>query len=150
MDAHGQAVDEFDGSWVRAQREKRGWSQSELATRAGVSYTTVSDIERGQRPQVTARVRMKITQALESSDDNVRGGVDATVVADALTTFAAVLERNQADLRSLEARVAAMEAHGTLQAGGSDGAELSREAALLELQDVADRLKASRLPAPRD
>ncbi len=148
MEAHDQTANAFDGSWVRAQREKRGWSQSELATRAGVSYTTVSDIERGQRPQVTARVRMKITQALESSDDNVRDGVDAAVVADALKTFAAVLERTQADLKALDTRVAALEAQGMSQAGGADGADLSREAAVLELQDVAERLKASRSTMP--
>lgn len=150
MEAHDQTADGFDGSWVRAQREKRGWSQSELATRAGVSYTTVSDIERGQRPQVTARVRMKITQALESSAESVSGGVDATVVADALTTFAAVLERTQADLKALDTRVAALEAQGMSQVAGAEGADLSREAAVLELQDVAERLKASRLVAPRD
>lgn len=148
MEAHDQTADGFDGSWVRAQREKRGWSQSELATRAGVSYTTVSDIERGQRPQVTARVRMKITQALESSADTVSVGVDAAVVADALTTFAAVLERTQADLNALEAHVASLEAQGPPMNAGADGADLSREAAVLELQDVAERLKTSRLLAP--
>ena len=80
MDAHGQAVDEFDGSWVRARREQLGWSQSELAARASVSYTTVSDIERGQRPQVTARVQKKIIQALESSSDAPPvAGLDASL-----------------------------------------------------------------------
>ena len=108
MEAHHRTADDFDGSWVRAHREQLGWSQSELATRAGVSYTTVSDIERGQRPQVTARVRMRITQALESPDDGTDFGIDASIVADALTTLAAVLERTQADLRGLEARVAAL------------------------------------------
>ena len=87
MEAQGRTADDFDGSWVRAHREQHGWSQSELATRAGVSYTTVSDIERGQRPQVTARVRMRITQALESPDDSTDVGLDASIVADALTTI---------------------------------------------------------------
>lgn len=150
MDAHDQATDGFDGSWVRARREQLGWSQSELAARASVSYTTVSDIERGQRPQVTARVQAKITQALEASSDGPATGLGASIVADALTTFAAVLERTQADLQALEGRVAALEAQGPAQTVGSDGAELSREAAVLELQDVAERLKASRLVAPRD
>lgn len=150
MDAHGQAVDEFDGTWVRARREQLGWSQSELAARAGVSYTTVSDIERGQRPQVTARVQAKITQALKASSDSSAAGLDVSIVADALTTFAAVLERIQADLQSLETRIAALEAQGPAYAAGSDGAELSREAAVLELQDVVERLKSSRLVMPRD
>jgi transcriptional regulator with XRE-family HTH domain len=150
MEAHHRTADDFDGSWVRALREQLGWSQSELATRAGVSYTTVSDIERGQRPQVTARVRMRITQALESPADGTDFGIDASIVADALTTLAAVLERTQADLRGLETRVAALETQGAAQAAGSEGADLSREAAVLELQDVAERLKASRLTANRD
>lgn len=150
MDAHNQATDEFDGSWVRARREQLGWSQSELAARASVSYTTVSDIERGQRPQVTARVRLKIIQALEASGDGPAAGLDASVVADALTTFAAVLERTQADLQELETRVAALEAQRSAPSVGSDGAELSREAAVLELQDVTNRLKASRLTVRQD
>jgi transcriptional regulator with XRE-family HTH domain len=132
MDAHHRTADDFDGSWVRAHREQLGWSQSELATRAGVSYTTVSDIERGQRPQVTARVRMRITQALESpSDDGTDFGIDASIVADALTTLAAVLERTQADLQGLETGVAALEAQQVLErrgSVGSDGAELSSSA----------------------
>ena len=144
MEAQDRTADDFDGSWVRAHREQRGWSQSELATRAGVSYTTVSDIERGQRPQVTARVRMRITQALETPDDRSDVGLEASIVADALVTLAAVLERTQNDLRGLESRVAALEAQGSAYAAGPDGAELSREAAVLELQDVAERLKASR------
>ena len=147
MEAQDRTADDFDGSWVRAHREQLGWSQSELATRAGVSYTTVSDIERGQRPQVTARVRMRITQALESPDDSIEVGLEASIVADALTTLAAELERTQADLRGLETRVGALEAQGAAQVSGSDGAGLSREAAVLELQDVAERLKASRLNA---
>lgn len=32
---------------VRAEREKRGWSQSDLATAAGVSRGTVANLERG-------------------------------------------------------------------------------------------------------
>lgn len=83
---------------------------------------------------------MKITQALESSADGVSGGVDAAVVADALTTFAAVLERIQTDLRGLEARVALVETQGPALVDRSDGADLSREAAILELQAVAERL----------
>lgn len=151
MEAQDRTADDFDGSWVRAHREQHGWSQSELATRAGVSYTTVSDIERGQRPQVTARVQKKIIQALESSSDAPPvAGLDASIVADALTTFAAVLERTQADLQELETRVAALEAQRSAPSVGSDGAELSREAAVLELQDVTNRLKASRLTVRQD
>jgi transcriptional regulator with XRE-family HTH domain len=35
------------GPQIRAGRKARGWTQEELARRAGVSRSTISDIERG-------------------------------------------------------------------------------------------------------
>ena len=37
----------MDGPQIRAGRKARGWTQEELARRAGVGRSTISDIERG-------------------------------------------------------------------------------------------------------
>ena len=77
-----------------------------------------------------------------------RGGLDDVIGVIAAHSLLRPLSEGrldaQADLRGLETRVAALEAQGAAQASGSDGADLSREAAVLELQDVAERLRASR------
>lgn len=42
------------GDNVRAQRERRGWSQEQLADRSGIHRTYISGVERGIRnPTVT-------------------------------------------------------------------------------------------------
>lgn len=51
---------------VRAARSLLGWSQQELATRAGVAVSTVADFERGQRSPVPNNA-LAIRQALERS-----------------------------------------------------------------------------------
>jgi HTH-type transcriptional regulator / antitoxin HipB len=48
---------------VRELREKRGWSQSELAAHAGVSRSFVADFEAG-KPTVEASKLFDIFQAL--------------------------------------------------------------------------------------
>lgn len=35
------------GEFIRDERQKRGWTQKDLARRAGVAATTVSDVETG-------------------------------------------------------------------------------------------------------
>jgi y4mF family transcriptional regulator len=48
---------------VRELRDKRGWSQSELATRADVSRSFVADLEAG-KPTVEAAKLFDVFQAL--------------------------------------------------------------------------------------
>lgn len=58
-----RSVKEF-GTLVRAERERRGWSQSELAGRVGVSLPWISQFERGK---ATAQIDLvlKTLAALE-------------------------------------------------------------------------------------
>jgi transcriptional regulator with XRE-family HTH domain len=67
----------YDPNWVkgffsvitieqlRAARGLLGWSQSELAKRAGLSLPTVKRVESGTGPRVSDEARNRIQQALE-------------------------------------------------------------------------------------
>lgn len=46
------------GEEVRRLRRGRGWSQTELATRAGISRQTLSELERGRPPQPSTLERI--------------------------------------------------------------------------------------------
>jgi transcriptional regulator with XRE-family HTH domain len=50
---------------IRAARGLLGWSQSELAKRAGLSLPTVKRVEAGTGPRVSDEARARIQQALE-------------------------------------------------------------------------------------
>ena len=50
---------------VRAARGLLGWSQSELAKRAGLSLPTVKRVEAGMGPRVSDEARARIQKALE-------------------------------------------------------------------------------------
>ncbi|WP_274655601.1 helix-turn-helix domain-containing protein [Paenibacillus humicola] len=50
---------------IREQREKKGWSQLELAEKSGVPQPTLSGIERGERKYPTYENIKKIAIALE-------------------------------------------------------------------------------------
>ena len=54
------------GTRVRALRTKRGWSQEELASRAGLHWTYVGGIERGER-NPSLRNILRLARALQVS-----------------------------------------------------------------------------------
>ncbi len=61
-------LDVSDGlvaSRLQALRRSRGLGKSELADRAGVTYRTVHDLERGRRPRVQEKTLMLIAKGLE-------------------------------------------------------------------------------------
>jgi transcriptional regulator with XRE-family HTH domain len=58
--------DRTSGLVVRALRGRRGWRQSDLAARAGVSQSTISRAERGWLEDLTLRVIRAIFGALEA------------------------------------------------------------------------------------
>ena len=51
---------------IRAARGLLGWSQSELARRAGLSLPTVKRLESGTAARVSSDARARIQRALES------------------------------------------------------------------------------------
>lgn len=62
-----------DGDRIRKRREAAGWSQAELARRAGISRAAVSAIETGRvSPSVTAA--LGLARALDSSVETLFGG----------------------------------------------------------------------------
>ena len=52
---------------LRGARGLLGWSQSKLATRAGLSLPTVKRVEAGLGPRVSDEARNKLRRALESA-----------------------------------------------------------------------------------
>ena len=65
------------GQLLRAARIRRGWRQVDVAARAGVGRTVISDVERGQLGTISIRSLRKIAAALEVRLDLVarwRGG----------------------------------------------------------------------------
>jgi transcriptional regulator with XRE-family HTH domain len=52
---------------LRAARGLLGWSQSELAARAGLSLPTVKRVEAGTGPRVSDEARAKLRRALEAA-----------------------------------------------------------------------------------
>lgn len=57
------------GRRLKAVRETRGLSQSELADKAGVPVVTISHFETGARPSASAATLVKLANALEVSID---------------------------------------------------------------------------------
>jgi transcriptional regulator with XRE-family HTH domain len=52
---------------LRAARSLLGWSQSELAARAGLSLPTVKRLEAGFGPRVSDEARRKLQSAIEAA-----------------------------------------------------------------------------------
>ncbi len=52
---------------LRAARGLLGWSQSQLADRAGLSLPTVKRVETGKGPHVSDEARQKLKNALEAA-----------------------------------------------------------------------------------
>src|SRR5258708_34002262 len=67
---------------LRAARALLGWSQTELASRAGLSLPTVTRVEGGFGPNVSEESRLRLRQALEAAGlqlftSNPPGGASA-------------------------------------------------------------------------
>jgi len=62
---------------VAEEREKLGWTQQELASRAGTSYQTIWRIENGKHKEPGIYVARKIARALRVSMDYLTGVYEA-------------------------------------------------------------------------
>lgn len=61
------------GRICRALRRRRGWTQADLARRAGCHQTTISRIERGHMADLRLAVTRKVFAALDASFDGIVG-----------------------------------------------------------------------------
>ena len=64
------------GQRVQAERHTRGWTQDELATRAGLSAGGIALIEQGRRPNASAPTLEKLAAAFGVSIDYLLSGRD--------------------------------------------------------------------------
>jgi DNA-binding XRE family transcriptional regulator len=65
------------GERLKRLRELRGFSQSELARRAGVTHPVISDLERGVRQDMTVSTAKKLAAALGVSLEMLVGDVES-------------------------------------------------------------------------
>jgi len=57
------------GQRLKERREARGWSQGELAERAGVPYETINRVERGIHQEPRISIAAKLARTLGVSLD---------------------------------------------------------------------------------
>ena len=65
------------GAWVKAERERRGWSQSELARRAGLAQSYISRMEVNARTKPSLKVVEQLARAFEISPEQLMQAVSA-------------------------------------------------------------------------
>ena len=61
------------GERVAKARDKRGWTQQELAERAGVRYETINRIEKGKHVEPRVYVAVALAKALGTTVDYLAG-----------------------------------------------------------------------------
>jgi transcriptional regulator with XRE-family HTH domain len=60
-------------TWVRAERERRGWTQDELAAQAGIDRVEVNAVENGRNKGTSSRIRDGLTKAFGKAPPSARG-----------------------------------------------------------------------------
>jgi transcriptional regulator with XRE-family HTH domain len=66
-------VEQF-GHNLRALRVEKGWTQEQLADRAGLAPVQISRVERGVR-EIRLTTLLRLIEALETSPDRILDGV---------------------------------------------------------------------------
>lgn len=61
--------------WVKAERERRGWTQQQLADAAGLNRVEANALETGRNKGSTLRIRVALARAFGIHVDEVGGGV---------------------------------------------------------------------------
>jgi transcriptional regulator with XRE-family HTH domain len=64
------------GDRIKRERERRGWSQNELARQAQVRQAQLSEVESGKRHDMMASILRRIARALGVSMDYLAGLYD--------------------------------------------------------------------------
>jgi transcriptional regulator with XRE-family HTH domain len=69
---------EHTGDRIRRQRESLGWSQHDLARRAGVERSYITRLENGERFRISLEISVKIADALGVTVDYLARGEDTS------------------------------------------------------------------------
>ena len=64
------------GERIKALRERKGWSQSELARQCDIAQATISRLESGDLKDVQTAVAKRLARALGVSIDHLAGTWD--------------------------------------------------------------------------
>jgi transcriptional regulator with XRE-family HTH domain len=65
------------GAWIKAQREARGWSQTELARRIGVKQNAVSQWEAGDRQPTQGALLVKLAHVFGTTVEEMMAGLSS-------------------------------------------------------------------------
>jgi transcriptional regulator with XRE-family HTH domain len=126
--------EETIGSRISSLREYRGWTQKQLAERAGISVTFLSDVENDKPKSVSADVLFRLAGALGSTLDYLMTGrgpstrqEETISIPPALTAAAEELGWSYKDTVSLLQAERAVVARRTRTGAAVARKELSKE-----------------------
>ena len=79
------------GERIKAARALRGWSQKELAKRAGVHHVMLNRLEKGHKAGVQAETIRRLAEALRVTSDYLLGLKDEVEDSEFLTAVEALV-----------------------------------------------------------
>jgi transcriptional regulator with XRE-family HTH domain len=126
------------GKRIAAHRSALGWSQNELARRAGVNHPTLFKIEAGQRLNPSIRVVVRIARAL---------GTSAEVLLGLEREEKRLLVETSKSTMTVEVRALGHKPADTARAQGFVSAALERAGAKVSEAPSVEAAEESRLPA---
>ena len=83
------------GDWIKQERKRLGWTQRELAARAGLAQTYISQLELNQRQLLREDTLLRLAKAFGMTVDDMEIAAGMVIVApeDAMTYVDVVLTR---------------------------------------------------------
>lgn len=72
----------MNGEQIRAGRERRGWTQAQLAQRVGVGQRTVGNWERGETVPMNRMAALRDLFAEDDASDPIRSASDIALLSE--------------------------------------------------------------------
>jgi transcriptional regulator with XRE-family HTH domain len=123
------------GKRLAAIRERRGWKQTELAERAGLSVAFISEIENGKR-NVSSEKLLQLANALGASIDYLLRGEDAAQrISTPVTVPPELSQAAEQQSWSYGQTIALLQTHDLVRAKRSPGGQAEKTSSELSKED---------------